>query len=79
MKTVLENLYQIVKPGGQVIFVVGDKKIHGKVINGAEYFQKISPFSKYEIVERSYTGTSSQVFDKLNQTDRKEQVIIWEK
>lgn len=79
MRVVLENLYTILKPGGQVIFVVGDKKIHGKVINGAEYFQKISPFSKYEIIERSYTGTSSQVFDKLNKTERKEQVIIWEK
>lgn len=79
MKTVLDNLYAILKPGGQVIFVVGDKKIHGKVINGAEFFQAISPFKKYEIVERSYTGTSSQVFDKLNNTQRKEQVIIWEK
>lgn len=79
MKVVLENLYTILKPGGQVIFVVGDKKIHGKVINGAEFFQEISPFSKYEVVERSYTGTSSQVFDKLNKTERKEQVVIWEK
>ena len=79
MRIVLENLYTILKPGGQVIFVVGDKKIHGKVINGAEYFQRISPFSKFEIVERSYTGTSSQVFDKLNKTERKEQIIIWEK
>lgn len=79
MKIVLENLYTVLKPGGQVIFVVGDKKIHGKVINGAEFFQKISPFSKCEIVERSYTGTSSQVFDKLNKTERKEQVVIWEK
>lgn len=79
MKMVLENLYTVVKPGGQVIFVVGDKKIHGKVINGAEFFQAISPFTKYEVVERSYTGTSSQVFDKLNKTERKEQVIIWQK
>lgn len=79
MKMVLENLYTVVKPGGQVIFVVGDKKIHGKVINGAEFFQAISPFKKYEVVERSYTGTSSQVFDKLNKTKRKEQVIIWQK
>ena len=79
MRTVLENLYAILKPGGQAIFVVGDKKIHGKVINGAEFFQAISPFAKYEVFERSYTGTSSQVFDKLNKTERKEQIIIWEK
>jgi len=79
MRMVLDNLYKILKPGGQVIFVVGNKKIHKKVINGAEYFKDISPFEKYNIIERSYTGTSSQVFDKLNKTDRKEQVIIWEK
>jgi len=79
MKIVLENLYTVLKPGGQAIFVVGDKRIHGKIINGAEFFQKISPFHKYEIVERSYTGTSSQVFDKLNNSTRKEQIIIWEK
>lgn len=79
MKIVLENLYTILKPGGQVIFVVGDKKIHGKVINGAEFFRVISPFDKCEVIERSYTGTSSQVFDRLNKTERKEQVVIWEK
>ena len=79
MKTVLDKLYQILKPGGQVIFVVGDKKIHGRVINGAEYFQKISPFDSYSIVERTYSGTSSKVFDAINKTERKEQIVIWTK
>lgn len=79
MKIVLEKLYHVLKPGGQVIFVVGDKKIHGKVINGAEYFQDISPFTDYTIVERTYSGTSSKVFDAINKTERKEQVIIWKK
>ena len=79
MKIVLDKLYQVLKPGGQVIFVVGDKKIHGKVINGSEYLQAISPFNNYSIVERSYSGTSSKVFDAINKTDRKEQIIIWEK
>ena len=79
MRIVLNNLYQVLKPGGQVIFVVGDKKIHGKIINGADYFQAISPFGKYEIIERSYTGTSSKVFDEINKTDRKEQIVIWTK
>jgi DNA modification methylase len=79
MRLVLDNLYTVLKPGGQVIFVVGDKKIDGKVINGADYFQNISPFGKYEIVERSYTGTSSKVFDEINKTNRKEQIIIWTK
>ncbi len=79
MCLVLDNLYKVLKPGGQVIFVVGDKKIHGQVINGADYFQAISPFGKYDVVERSYTGTSSKVFDEINKTDRKEQIVIWTK
>lgn len=79
MCIVLNNLNTVLKPGGQVIFVVGDKKIHGKIINGADYFQAISPFGKYEIIERSYTGTSSKVFDEINKTERKEQIVIWTK
>lgn len=79
MKIVLDKLYNVLKPGGQTIFVVGDKKIHGKIINGADFFQAISPFNNYSVVERSYSGTSSKVFDAINKTDRKEQIIIWTK
>lgn len=79
MHKVLLSLHDIMKPKGQVIFVVGDKKIHGKVINGAEFFNEISPFKHVQTIERSYSGTSSQIFDQLNNTSRKEQVIIWEK
>ena len=79
MKSVLLELYKVCKVGAQVIFVVGDKKVKGKVINGADFFNKISPFQNTEIIEREYTGTSSQVFDKLNKTNRKEQIIIWTK
>jgi SAM-dependent methyltransferase len=79
MQVVLNNLYTVLKPGGQIIFVVGDKKIHGNVINGADFFQAISPFGEYEIIERSYTGTSSKVFDEINKTERKEQIVIWTK
>lgn len=79
MRVVLNSLYKIMKPGGQVIFVVGDKKIHGKLINGADFFNNISPFTHEETIERSYTGTSSQVFDQLNNTERKEQIVIWKK
>lgn len=79
MKLVLERLYNVVKPGGQVIFVVGDKKIHGNLINGAEFFNNISPFVHEETIERSYTGTSSKIFDQINKTDRKEQIVIWRK
>lgn len=79
MECVLKNLYDVMKPNGYVIFVVGDKKLHGKVINGADFFNSISPFKHIETIERSYSGTSSKVFDEINKTDRKEQVIIWQK
>jgi len=79
MSTVLDELYKVVKEKGKVLFVVGDKKIHGRVINGAEFFNDITPFKKIKIIERVYSGSSSQVFDKLNKTQRKGQIIIWEK
>ncbi len=79
MRIVLKELYKVCKKGSTIIFVVGDKKIHGKVVNGAEFFKEISPFEKCKVIERSYAGSSSQVFDKLNSTDRKEQIIIWNK
>ncbi|MBF6641675.1 DNA adenine methylase [Flavobacterium sp. J49] len=79
MKLVFEELYKVCKKGAKIIFVVGDKKIHGKLINGGEFFNSLSPFKNVKFLERSYTGTSSQVFDKLNDTKRKEQIVIWEK
>jgi hypothetical protein len=79
MKNALTSLYDVLKPDGQVIFVVGDKKIHGEIINGATFFNKISPFKHMDTIERSYSGTSSKVFDEINKTDRKEQIIIWQK
>ncbi len=79
MRKALKELYKVCKKGASIIFVVGDKKIKGKLINGAEFFQEISPFSKVEIINRRYSNSSSQVFDKLNKTQREEQVIIWTK
>lgn len=79
MKQVLNELYQVCKVGAKIIFVVGDKKIHNKLINGADFFNSISPFKKMQIVERTYEKTSSKVFDTINKTNRKEQIIIWEK
>lgn len=79
MRVVLNELYKVCKKGAKIIFVVGDKKIHNKLINGAEFFNSISPFTCEQVVERTYTGTSSQVFDSINKTERKEQIIIWKK
>lgn len=79
MKIVLGELYKVCKKDARIIFVVGDKKIHNKIINGAEFFNSISPFECEQIVERTYSGTSSKVFDSINKTERKEQIIIWKK
>ncbi len=79
MKEVLDDLYLVCKPGAKIIFVVGDKKIHGKVINGGEFFNKLTPFKLLEVVERAYTNSTSQVFDEINKTARKEQIIVWQK
>lgn len=77
MKAVFEELSIVMKPGGLIIFVVGDKKIHGQVINGGEFFTGIAPWSHFRTLERSYSGTSSQVFDSINKTDRREQIVMW--
>jgi Mor family transcriptional regulator len=77
MQKVLLELKRVCRVGAKIIFVVGDKKIHGTTINGADFFSKISPFKSVEVIERNYKGSSSQIFDTLNKTQRKEQVIIW--
>jgi len=79
MKKVLNELDVVCKKWAKIIFVVWDKKIHWKLINWAEFFNEISPFWKWEVVERIYTWSSSQIFDKLNNTKRREQIVIWEK
>jgi len=35
--------------------------------------------SDLKVLERKYTNSSSQIFDRLNQTKRKEQIVLWEK
>ncbi len=79
MQQVLNQLYEVCKPGAKIIFVVGDKKVHQQLINGAEFFSRISPFKTVTVIERSYEKTSSKVFDAINKTERKEQIIVWEK
>lgn len=77
MTTVLNEIDKVTKENSLIIFVVGDKKIKNKIINGGEFFNEIKP-SSYT-VERQYSGSSSQIFDVLNKTARKEQIVVWEK
>ena len=61
------------------MFVVGDKKMKNRTTNGGEFFSKLLKHKPNKIIERKYTGSSSQIFDKLNKTERKEQIVIWDK
>ncbi len=79
MRTSLTEIVKVTKDDGLIIFVVGDKKISGTIINGGEYFSNLLHHEPNQILEREYTNSSSQVFDKLNNTKRKEQIVIWDK
>ncbi len=77
MRLVMKELDRVTKDDALIIFVVGDKKAKNGVINGGEFFNNIKGASY--IVERTYSGSSSQVFDTLNNTSRKEQIVVWNK
>ncbi|MBV5335380.1 MAG: DNA adenine methylase [Sulfuricurvum sp.] len=79
MIQVLLEIDRITTDDALIIFVVGDKKVKNGVINGGEFFSRIAPFQPTYIVERTYSGSSSQVFDTLNKTERKEQIVVWDK
>lgn len=79
MEAVMNELFKVCKPGANVIFVVGDKKINGEIVKGEDFFDQISPFKKIRSIEREYVNTSSKVFDSINKTERKEQIIVWTK
>lgn len=78
MKVVLKEIEKVSKKGAMIIFVVGDKKMKdGIVINGGEFFSNISDWKPTYILEREYSGTTSQIWDKINKTQRKEQIVVW--
>lgn len=61
-----------------IIFVVGDRKVRGELIRGSEFFTEIAPWDNPYVVERGYTKTASGLWDKINKTQRKEQIIVWD-
>jgi site-specific DNA-methyltransferase (cytosine-N4-specific) len=80
MRKVLDEIVKVTKKDALIIFVVGDKKMkNSEIINGGEFFSKLLKHKPNKIIERKYTGSSSQIFDKLNKTERKEQIVIWDK
>ena len=79
MRLVLEEIVKVTSDMAQIIFVVGDKKTKDGVINGGEFFSELLNHKPDRIFERSYSGSSSQVFDEMNKTSRREQIVVWDK
>jgi len=79
MKKCFEEIKKVTTDDALIIFVVGDKKKGDKVINGGEFFTSITNENPTHIIQREYTGTASKIWDKINNTQRKEQIIIWDK
>ena len=79
MKKVLSEINTVTKDDALIIFVVGDKKIKKELVNGGDFFSKLFHKKPNKVIERTYSGSASQVFDKLNKTTRKEQIVIWDK
>ena len=78
MKTALNAIDGVLRDDALVIFVVGDKKIHGRLVRGADFFTEIAPWDNPYVVEREYTQTASGLWDQINDTRRREQVLVWD-
>ena len=79
MMQVLSEIDQVTTNKSLIIFVVGDKKINKEIINGGDFFSNLLHHPPNKIIERKYSGSASQVFDRLNKTSRKEQIVVWDK
>lgn len=77
MTNALKAIDGALKDNALVIFVVGDRMVHRELIRGSDFFIKIAPWNNPYIVEREYTNTPSTLWDQVNETKRKEQVIVW--
>ncbi len=78
MTKALQAIDQVLHDESLVIFVVGDRMVRKKLIRGSDFFAEIVPWNDPYIVEREYTKTASGLWDKINITKRKEQVIVWD-
>ena len=79
MQKCLNEIVKITKNNALIIFVVGDKKIRNQEINGGDFFSAILHHKPNQIIERQYSDSASKVFDKINKTNRKEQIVVWDK
>jgi len=78
MRRALVEIDKVIHEHSLIIFVVGDRLVHGNLIKGSEFFTEIAPWINPYVVEREYTKTASGLWDKINRTKRKEQIIVWD-
>ena len=78
MKKALAAIDRVVHDESLITFVVGDRKVRGELIRGSDFFTEIAPWDQSYIVEREYTNTASGLWDKINRTKRKEQIVVWD-
>lgn len=79
MITCLQEIEKVTTDNAIIIFVVGDKTINGQVINGGDFFTRISKHKPIQVLQREYTNTASKIWDSINKTQRREQIVIWDK
>jgi 16S rRNA G966 N2-methylase RsmD len=78
MREALQAIDRMVHDKSIIIFVVGNRMVHGKMIRGSEFFSHIAPWPDPSVSERHYTKTASGLWDRINVTSRKEQVVVWD-
>lgn len=79
IKKSFTEILKVTKENAIIIFVVGDKKVGNTVINGGDFFARVSGVEPNVIIQRRYNNTASKIWDSINKTERKEQIIIWDR
>ncbi len=79
MKKCFEEIKKVTKNDALIVFVVGNKKKGPELINGGDFFKEIITEAPTYIEEREYADTASKIWDKINKTKRKEQIIVWDR
>ncbi|MGY5865205.1 MAG: DNA adenine methylase [Candidatus Thorarchaeota archaeon] len=78
MQSALAAIDRVVHDEALIIFVVGDRLVRRKLTRGSDFFSEIAPWKDPYIAEREYTNTASGLWDTINSTKRKEQILVWD-
>ncbi|MHA2133401.1 MAG: RsmD family RNA methyltransferase [Candidatus Thorarchaeota archaeon] len=78
MSKALSAIDRVVHEESIIILVVGDRMVNQELIRGSDFFSEIAPWEKSYSLERAYSATASGIWDKINSTQRREQVVVWD-